>query len=267
MSYDPELAFAKALAREAGDIMRRYFRADDIGTEWKEDNTPLTVADTAVNELVIAKVKENFPDYGVIGEEDNYETDREMVRVVDPIDGTMPYTLGIPVSTFSLGLVDRSDGHAVLGVVYDPQLDELYTAVRGGGAFLNGRPIHTTAATDLKNSYLSVIGGGGPHHRISLYHPGAYADLALAEGTKVLCLYSQVYSAAKVASGDLIGSVFGYGSPWDSAAVSLLVEEAGGVVTDVHGQKRRYDDWADGCILSANQTVHDRLLELVKAAQ
>ncbi len=79
MDYAEELEFAKGLALEAGGIMRRYFNAEDIGTTWKQDNTPLTVADTTINELVISRVKEMFPKDGVIGEEASYETERPRV--------------------------------------------------------------------------------------------------------------------------------------------------------------------------------------------
>lgn len=265
MDYARELEFAKTLALEAGKIMRRYFRAEDIGTEWKEDNTPLTVADTAINELVISRVKQAYPQDGVIGEEASFETERPRVWVVDPIDGTMPYSVGIPVSTFSLGLVDRSDGHPRVGVVFDPVLEHMYTAVRGRGASLNGASLATSSKKELSNSYLSII-GAWKRADTTYFNEGACADLAHQKGAKHFQLISQVYSAAKVASGELAGSIFGYGSPWDSAAVSLIVEEAGGIVTDLQGKVRRYDEWGDGCILAANKEMHEQLLELVKAS-
>lgn len=265
-TYDKELDFAKNLAKDAGDVMRRYFRTDDMGTEWKQDGTPLTIADTTINDLVIKKVKESFPDHGVIGEESSYETGRGLVWVVDPIDGTMPFSVGIPVFTFSLGLVDKADGQSVVAVVYDPILDELYWATRSGGSFLNGKQLHTSSAVSLTNTYLSVISGLDSQDNGSGYRAGVCSDLFRKEGAKPLCLYSQVYSAAKVATGDFVGSVFGYGSPWDSAAVSLIVEEAGGVVTDLDGKKRRFDDWSNGCVLAANRTMLEKILGLVSAS-
>ena len=265
MSYEKELDFAKSLALEAGGIMKRYFRAEDIGTEWKKDNTPLTVADTQVNDLVIKKVKEYFPDHGVIGEENSFETKRNFVWVVDPIDGTVPFSLGMPISTFSIGLVDRSDGQSVLGVAYDPQLDRLYTSVRGCGAFLNDIRIKTAKNTDLERTYVSILSGlvkGDKDH--SIFKPGHCLDIIRGQGANCFSVMSQVYFASRVASGELVGSIFGYGSPWDSAAVSLLVEEAGGIVTDLRGNKRRFDQFGDGCLLSANESIHLLLLDAVK---
>lgn len=260
-TYQKELAFAKDLAAHAGQIMKRYFRAENIGTVWKEDDTPLTIADTTINDLVIERVKQVFPQHGVIGEEASYETERDFVWVVDPIDGTMPFSLGMPLSMFSLALVDRSDGQSVLGVAYEPQLDHLYWAVKGGGAFLDDKPVKVSDKKDLKNSYLSIMGG-----HTKEFKSGQAKDIANVAGARTFVLFSQVYSAVKVATGDLVGSIFGYGSPWDSAAVSIIVEEAGGVVTDMMGNQRRYDEWSDGCILSANKEIHEELLKIVKEA-
>ena len=126
LGYEKELDFAKQLAQDAGEIMRRYFQSDDIGTELKEDNTPLTIADTKINQLAIDRVKQVFPRCGVIGEEDSFETEREELWVVDPIDGTKPYSLGIPVSTFCLAYAVNGD--VKVSVVYDPFQDRLYHA-------------------------------------------------------------------------------------------------------------------------------------------
>ena len=116
MSYEKELDFAKALALEAGEIMRKYFRSDRLGTVQKDDLTPLTVADTAINDLVIERVQHEFPEHGVLGEEASYEPNRQWIWVVDPIDGTSPYSCGIPISTFSLALVNKKDGQPYVSV-------------------------------------------------------------------------------------------------------------------------------------------------------
>lgn len=265
MNYQKELTFAQQLAKQAGAIMQRYFRAADTNSEWKEDHTPLTIADTAVNNLVIEQVKKYFPDHGVLGEEASFEPQRQLIWVVDPIDGTMPYSIGIPISTFSLALVDRTDGQPVVGIVLDPHLDHLYTSVRDQGAFLNGQSLHTASVTNFTHTYVSVIGGTMQGEQAYLT-PGICSDILREQGAKCLCLFSQIYSAARVASGELAGSIFGYGSPWDSAAVSLLVEEAGGIVTDLTGKPRRHDEFSLGCILAANETILAKLLKAVRTS-
>jgi fructose-1,6-bisphosphatase/inositol monophosphatase family enzyme len=264
MAYDKELIFAKELALEAGKIMRRYFRAADIGTQIKDDNTPLTIADTMINDLVIDRVKQEFPEDGVIGEEASYEVKRNRVWVVDPIDGTSPFSLGIPISTFSLGLVSKDDGQTLVAVTYEPQLDDLYTAVRAEGAYLNGTRITVASDTDLSHGYISIIGSSRKQEK-TRFQDGVCIDLAHAQGAKCFHFISQVYSASKVASGELLGAIFGYGSAWDSAAVNLLVTEAGGIATDLEGEPRRYDEFSNGSILAANPQIHEKLLEFVRA--
>lgn len=263
MSYEKELAFATDLAHEAGKIMRRYFRAEDIGSEWKEDNTPITVADITVNNMVIKKVKQAFPDRAVIGEEASHDQDGDLAWVVDPIDGTVPFSLGIPISTFSLALVNRKDGQPLVGVVYDPYLDHMYAAVKGGGAFLNDVRLSVSKATTFPRNYASIIGGSGKGGTVS-YNRGQCYDIIRAQGAKCLSIQTQAYFAVKVATGELVGSIFGYGAPWDVAASCLLVQEAGGIVTDLKGDKRRYDEFASGCVLSANQTIYAKLLKAVR---
>jgi myo-inositol-1(or 4)-monophosphatase len=257
---DEYLDFAKSLAQEAGKIMNRYFRAEDIGTEWKEGNSPLTMADTKVSDLVIERVKEKYPEHGVIGEEGNYEPEREMVWVVDPVDGTIPFSLAMPLSTFSLALVSRKDGQPIAGVIFDPFLDHLYSAQKGKGSWLNDKELHTTKHADLARSYFSALGSFKEAEGM-----GVITDALREKGAKNFALLSQAYSAARVASGELICSIFSYGSPWDSAAAALIVAEAGGIVTDLKGKPRRYDRFDNGCLLSANQEVHELVLEVINA--
>lgn len=252
MTYDNELKFAKNLAYEAGKIMKRYFRAEDIGHTWKDDYSPLTIADTKINSLVIEEVNKHYPGYDVIGEEESYDGQGKMAWVVDPIDGTVPFSLGIPTSTFCLALVDKTDGQPKVGVVYDPFLDSLYSASIGEGAFLNGVQIHTSKAESLHNSY---IGSG-----VGIGSLDKFNEL----NVKILTYWSYAYEAVKVASGDFTIAIITYGSPWDSAAPALIVKEAGGVATDLAGNARRYDKFSDGGILASNEHVLKEFLELNK---
>ncbi len=248
MNYDKELAFAKNLAAEAGKIMREYFDTDKLQLEIKKDDTPLTIADTTINTLVIEEVKKNFSDCGVIGEEDSFETEREKLWIVDPIDGTMPFSLGIPVSTFCLAYV--VDGEVMVGVVYDPFLDKLYSASRGGGAFVNDNKLSVTGVDTLDHSYLAAGGD------VLL---AANKNLA-SKNTRIFDLYSFAYCGALVSSGSFVAAAMDWGSPWDAAAISLIVEEAGGRATDLQGNTRRYNAWGHGIVLS-NGHVHEELLK------
>ncbi len=264
MSYQKELEFAKALALKSGKIMERYFRAEDIGTVKKADTTPLTVADIKINQLVIYEVKKAFPDHGVLGEEQSYKEERDLIWIVDPIDGTAPFSVGIPVSTFALALVDRSDGQPVVAVIYDPFLKDLYTATKGGGAFLNGQPIKTSDVKHIKEGFYSIYGPPIKDDKIN-YVPGMLVEQLRTMKAKNMSFASGIYTGAKVASGEFSAVLVGNFYPWDLVTLALLVSEAGGVVTDLYGKKRRYDVYDKSLIVAANKDIHKELLNMIKA--
>lgn len=116
-----EKNFASALAREAGVIIRSHF-GFGIAKTVKEDSTPLTIADTTVNDLVVRKIQETFPDHDILAEEGSPPLrGKKDIWICDPIDGTVPFVQGVPTVTFALALV--RDGVPILGVAYDPLLD------------------------------------------------------------------------------------------------------------------------------------------------
>lgn len=264
MTYQKELQFAQKLAKEAGKIMNRYFRAEDIGTTWKKDKTPVTVADTAINRLVIEEVKKHFPTHGVLGEEESYEAERDFIWVVDPIDGTVPFSLGMPVSMFLMALVDRSDGQPVVGLAYDPFLDHMYTAVKGQGSHLNGRPISASKASDISDSYFNVAYTPAKVKGVD-YQPLEIVRKLREINSKSLNFVCGSYLSCKIATGEFKGFVSGICFAWDCAATALIVQEAGGAVSDIAGGKRRFDETGSGLILAANPTVLKELLEIVKS--
>lgn len=241
--------------------MRRYFRADDIGTVWKENNTPITVADTTINEMVIERIKAVFPDHGVHGEEGSYQLGQEWMWVCDPVDGTLPFSNGLPLSTFSLALV-RS-GTVQLGVIYDPFNDRLWHAQKGEGAFLNGKPVHVNKSDSLQNSRIDCEVWASKKHTDQLVIPApGLRDVLLDAGAQPVVLSSAVIGGALVACGDFSGLIFCVKKPEDIAALKVIVEEAGGRVTDLRGNDQRYDQGINGAIVS-NGVLHDQLLKAV----
>jgi myo-inositol-1(or 4)-monophosphatase len=257
--YQKELEFAKDLAKQAGKIMLNNFRLS-MEREWKTDNTPLTITDTTINKLVIAEVKKHFPDDGVIGEENSEYSNQSRAWVVDPVDGTLPFSSGIPISMFSIALV--VEGKTKIAVAYDPFLTRIFWAVEKGGAFVNDQKLQVSNQSELTRGILSVIGTVGRDK----YDPGKTNKILAAQKAKSINLFSFAYSTVLVATGGFVGSIFGYGSPWDPAAVSLIVAEAGGKVTDLFGKVRRYDQWGDGFVAS-NEKVHDQLLEIIQQSK
>lgn len=258
------LDFAKELAQEAGKIMERYFRAEDIGTEWKEDNTPLTVADIAINKFVIDKISQTYPEHAVHGEEESFHEDenRELVWVCDPIDGTMPFSAGIPISTFSLALT--KDGKPLLGVVHDPFGKRLFSAIVGLGAHVNGVKIRVSDKTDLKNTFVNmeVWGAKRASNDSKIIPIDGLRDKLMEMDAKPFTLCSMVISGVLVAEGAFSGSIFGVRKPEDIAAIKVIVEEAGGKVTDLDGNDQRYDRPINGAIVS-NGLVHETLIKAV----
>jgi myo-inositol-1(or 4)-monophosphatase len=253
------LEFAKELALEAGEIMRRYFLATE--TTWKSNNTPLTQADTEINSLVISRINEAFAGHSVLGEEESRRTDSPLVWVCDPVDGTMPYSHGLPVSSFSLALC--YNGVPQLGVVLDPFMNRLFWAHRGGGSYCNDEPLRVNEQ-GMDNALVSVgaFPPNSPEREVS--HCGwRLQEALLAKGASTIDMWSTVLPTCLVAQGKFAATMLNITNPEDGAAIKVIVEEAGGRVTDLFGEEQRYDQPTRGFIAS-NSVIHDELVAAVK---
>lgn len=248
--------WAEQLARSAGEIMREYFYSSQKGVEIKSDETPVTVADKKINDLVIARVTQDFPKHGVLGEETSVHTDRNQLWVCDPIDGTKAFILGLPTAMFSLAYV--VDGQPLVAVMYEPLLDRMFRAVKGSGAYENGQPIHVSDHDSLHDAHISF----SPSIRRAV---GAYKSLyesMLAAGAQTVPVNGEVFRGSLTATGKVDAHTFPGGYAHDAAAVKLIVEEAGGKVTDLYGKEQRYDGDIRGVIVS-NGRIHDQLVKLM----
>ncbi|MDX2468661.1 MAG: inositol monophosphatase [Acidimicrobiia bacterium] len=247
------LETATELAHQAGRIMLEHFN-NDVTVILKADNTPVTIADETINQLVIDRICAQYPSHGVIGEEGSVERpDSALQWVCDPIDGTLPYTLGIPTNVFSLAVTDGGD--PIVAVVADPYLGRIYTATKGGGAFCDASPIAVSTKDTFDGAIMNVSGRSG--NNAAVLGGPLYADLE-EMGGHMIHHSSMVYEAVMVASGKFDAAVFTKQTPWDAAAGALLVEEAGGKVTDVRGRSQRYDRPIAGTIFS-NGALHDAM--------
>ena len=248
--------FCEKLAREAGAIARESF--GKVKKEEKGDKGLVTKTDIKINSLVIKRVKEVYPEHDVLGEEESDFTNKsDFVWVCDPIDGTISFANSIPTFMFSLALVHK--GEPILGVTYDAFMDLLYYAEKEKGATCNGVPIHVN---DDANFTRKLVGYSMWKSDGADLRP-AYNQL-LEEYAYVVDYDSVVYMCMKVATGHFVGSLFaGTGKhAHDIAAVKIIVEEAGGKVTDVAGKDQRYDQDIRGAIIS-NGITHDKLVKLV----
>lgn len=249
--------FAEQMAKDAGQIMRNYY---SLGMEkgWKGDRTPVTKADVEINTLLLERVHALFPEHNVRAEEESsQDKPSEYCWVCDPVDGTIPFSHGMPISTFSLALVQN--GKSILGVVYDPFGDRLFVGQEGQGSTLNGRLMHVSAKAELTGAVCNVEA-----HHSHPYNVHAFVEhLCDTESAAALRLMSSIYPAALVAAGEFAFTVMPANTVHDAAAIKVIVEEAGGKVTDLFGGEQRYDQPIKGMIAS-NGILHDRLVELAK---
>lgn len=222
IELDRRLAAGAAVAREAGRLARRWFeRRGELTVEMKGPQDLVSAADRAVEDLIRARLSSLFPEDAVVGEEAGGLA-ASRVWVVDPIDGTQNFLRGLP--WFAVVLALMVEGRTELGVIYDPNTDELYTARRGGGAFLNGEPIRVSRCAALTSAVIGV--GHSPRHPPRLFLEPLTA--VIEAGAQTRNLLTAALQLAHVACGRLDATWDPYLLPWDVLAGILLVEEAGG---------------------------------------
>ena len=250
------LEFAKEIAYQAGKIMIKYFNQNN-GSSYKGDKTIVTIADTEINSYLIEKVKEKYPTHAVDGEEEQ-DGKSKFVWVCDPVDGTAMYARHVPVAVFSLALV--VDGVPNVGVIYDPFTDSLYSAIKGKGAYKNSEKISVNNYNleDIRSACHCDMWTKEKYNVYKIFEE-------LSKKTRLNDIGSIARASSLVATGDYVLAIF-TGTEHkncDVAAVKLIVEEAGGKVTDLFGNEQRYDQSIKGTLIS-NGIVHEEVLEIIK---
>lgn len=254
---------ATAIAREAGAELRRFL-ALGVETEYKGDVDIVTVADRTVEKLVRTRLREAFPEHGVFGEEGTRDRmEGEFRWYVDPLDGTTNFAHGFPQFCISMGLERRTgklapgeDGTLVAGVIYDPTRDELFVAERGQGAWLNGRRFHVSLTPDLAESLVATGFPSRKRHdnpNIHFYHEFTMRSHGVRRAG------SAALDLAWTACGRLEAFWEFNLNPWDVAAGVLIVEEAGGRVTDFAGGPHALESRET---LASNGLIHDEMIAL-----
>jgi myo-inositol-1(or 4)-monophosphatase len=251
----------KAAHRAGRGLKRDLGEVEHLQVSLKGPRNFVTAADRRAEETLREELAKARPDYGFLGEEGGLRpgSDKSHRWIVDPLDGTTNFLHGIPHFAVSIAL--ERDGAIVAGVVYNPANDEVFVAERGKGAYLNDRRIRVAARQKLADA---VVACGLPHHgRGDL-------DLARHEIAAAQAHFAGLrrYGAATldlawVACGRLDCYWERDLAPWDLAAGSLLVREAGGFVSDCDG---RGDIFKSGGVVAGNDTMHQELLRLLKAA-
>jgi myo-inositol-1(or 4)-monophosphatase len=249
------LETAVEIAREAGALLAHYFERR-VPFELKGEFDLVTEADRASERLVVERLRSHFPSHTIVAEEGGgHESASEYRWFVDPLDGTTNFAHGFPMFNVTLGLARA--GEVIAGVIYDPVRQEMFTAERGAGAYLNNRRIHVSAAKLLSDSLAST---GFPsrkrHHNVNIHF---YYQLAMASHG-VRRTGSAAIDLAYVASGRLdFFWEFGL-KPWDMAAGTLLVEEAGGRTSDMKGAAHSVT--GSDHLLADNGALHEQVLAM-----
>lgn len=240
--------------------MKQYFTHFGMERVIKTDTTPLTKADTEINEMVISHVRKISTEIDIVGEESSDRKDSPWQVMCDPIDGTFPYTWGMPVSTFMLGVM--YERKPVMGVIYDPFTDRMYYAEKGKGAWMNSTQLKVSSAVTRKDR--PVVGyvswPGCPYNILKVCQ---YLE---ERGVTLINFCSIGYIEAAVATGEFAGTIFPGTSHHDTAPGHIIVTEAGGKVTDIFGESLHYSDNKIAGHLMSNGHIHDLLIEAVKAS-
>ncbi len=245
---------AVEIARESGALLAKLF-TQPMEITYKRRSDLVTAADRRSEAMIVERLQRHFPEHGIVAEEGGgHSAPSEYCWYVDPLDGTTNFAHGFPVFCVTLGLACR--GEVIAGVVYDPTRDDLYTAERGGGAYLNGRRLQVSRTEKLSEC---LVATGFPpfatNHDLNIKFYFRFTELSHG----IRRCGSAALDLCSVAAGRFDGFWELKLNPWDKAAGSLLVTEAGGHMSDIQGQP--FDLLGDD-VFASNGLIHDQMLEV-----
>ena len=255
----PILNIGVRAARRAGDIIVRHInQLDAIRVDSKGRNDFVSEVDRMAEQDIIRTVQRSYPDHAFLAEESGASGDAEYVWIIDPLDGTTNFLHGFPVFCVSIAVMHR--GRLEHGVIFDPLRNELFTASRGAGASVDGRKMRVSDTRLLEKS---LLGTGYPYKPESGWLD-AYMDMlksAIRETSGVRRPGAAALDLAYVAAGRLDGFWEIGLNIWDVAAGALMIQECGGIVTDLAGR----DGWQQsGNVVAGNPKIHEALLKLIE---
>jgi myo-inositol-1(or 4)-monophosphatase len=244
-------------ARAGAAEIVRFFNTDFKITNKEGINNPVTEADHASEKAIMEIIKKNYPDHYILSEEaGKIVQDSTYKWIIDPIDGTINFAHGIPLNCVSIAI--EHEGEMIMGAVYNPHLREFYFAERGKGALLNDKPIRVSTEPEVIKACLVT---GFPYTYLDMANgPLEIFERFIRKGVPVRRLGSAAIDLCWVAAGRFDGFYEHKLETWDSSAGYLIVEEAGGKVTDFKGDK--YSPYQHR-ILATNGKIHEEMLEVI----
>jgi myo-inositol-1(or 4)-monophosphatase len=257
ISTELAMAVAKEAARASGEILLKYFREDAYRTKYKEDTSLQTTADLESEQVIIDTIKSNFPEHSIDSEERGYFcTSSPYKWLIDALDGTENFVLGIPYFSSSITLCDENVPQ--IAVVFNPVTEDLYTAERGKGAFLNGTRINVSNEVQLKGSRAFFIPDFATKR---IQKTACLRNKLYGQCRRVLDMWSPALDWCLVANGKVDSVVNISNRPIQPDAGILILEEAGGKITDF--ENRVFNDDNNGLIVGSNSLLHEQLLQLI----
>ncbi len=228
------LKVAIEAAQKAGDLLRQGFGTSFKISKKGGKHNLVTEYDHAAEKMIIQTISEHFPSHGFLAEESGQGKKGDVLWIIDPLDGTVNFAHGIPV--FSVSIAATQGEEILCGVVYQPITEELFTAEKGNGAYLNGHRLRVTKTTDINDAFLAT---GFPYNvdQNPLHCIDTFSHMT-KKGIPIRRLGSAAIDLAYVAAGRFDAYWEVSLQPWDLAGGKLLVEEAGGKVTDYDGKPR-----------------------------
>jgi len=253
----PDLEFIIELSKQAGEILKEGYGKEHT-VEYKGPIDLVTEIDKRSENFLVGRILEKFPDHMIVAEEGGLtDGQKDNLWYIDPVDGTSNYSKGLPM--FCVSIAYASEGKMKLAAAYDPLRDECFTAEKGKGAHLNGSPIHVSNVSNIETSMLVT---GFPYDMDQKENNIEYFIHFVRKAHTVRRLGSAVLDQTYVAMGRLDGYWESGLSSWDIAAGTLIIEEAGGLVTTLTGapdyMKPPYD------IIAANPQLHKIMLDELK---
>jgi myo-inositol-1(or 4)-monophosphatase len=258
MEYEKFLETSIIACKEAGKILIKYYSENNI-IEFKDDHSPVTIADTSAENKIISILLQNHPEHSILGEETgNTDNNSEYLWVIDPLDGTSNFSKKIPFFCTSISLLRNKV--PIIGTIYDPIHDELFTGLKGKGSFLNNKKLEFNKFQTVPTKYVSIIYSRMIKNKeevneiFSKLNPPEY---------RIRNMGAAALELAYVAAGKLQGIVINGNNPWDVCAGILLIQESGGIITDFENNPWNF---RSENIIAGHHIIHEKIISYFRAA-